>query len=218
VPFDRAGQVTAVLAMGGLTYGAIEAGSAGFGAPRVVAAFAVAGVALAGFLTAEARGSHPMVPLDLFRSRTVTGGFAFIVGHCGLPFVISLYLQQQRGLSALATGTFVLPMMLIGAALTPCSARLAERFGARTPVSTGLLLTTAGLVSLALVPAATPVWAIAALMVLVGLAGPLVMPPVTAVLLGAVPSHRTGVVGGVMARRSRRGRGRGPRPPHRHAA
>src|SRR5438045_3475754 len=41
-PFDWAGQITAVLAMGGLTYGAIEAGATGFTAPRVVAAFAVA--------------------------------------------------------------------------------------------------------------------------------------------------------------------------------
>ncbi len=201
VPFDWAGQVTAVLAMGGLTYGAIEAGAAGFGATPVIAAFGVAAVALASFLAAQARGSHPMMPLDLFRSRTVTVavavGFAFIVGYYGLPFVISLYLQQQRGLSALATGTAFLPMMLIGAALTPFSARLAERIGARALVSTGLALMTAGLVFLALASASAPVWAVAALMVLVGLAGPLVMPPVTAVLLGAVPSHRAGVTSGV---------------------
>jgi len=47
VPFDRVGQVTAVVAMGGLTYGAIEAGAAGFTAPRVMLAFAVAVLALA---------------------------------------------------------------------------------------------------------------------------------------------------------------------------
>ena len=59
VPFDWAGQVTAVLAMGGLTYGAIEAGAAGLTAPRVLAAFAVAAVALAAFLVAQARGRAP---------------------------------------------------------------------------------------------------------------------------------------------------------------
>jgi MFS transporter, DHA2 family, methylenomycin A resistance protein len=42
VPFDRAGQGTAVLAMGGLTYGAIEASAAGFTGTRVVIAFVVA--------------------------------------------------------------------------------------------------------------------------------------------------------------------------------
>ena len=201
VPLDWAGQATPVIAMSALTYGAIEAGSAGFTTPRVIAAFAVAAAALAAFLIAQARGHHPMMPLDLFRSRTVSVavviGFAFIVGYYGLPFVISLYLQQIRGLSALATGAAFLPMMLIGAALTPFSARLAERAGARTLAICGLALMATGLVLLAVLPASAPVWAIAALMVLAGLAGPLVMPPVTAVLLNAVPAHQAGVASGV---------------------
>src|SRR5262249_4626299 len=94
--------------MGGLTYGAIEAGAVGFTAPRVVGAFAAAVVALAAFVAAQARGAHPMAPLDLFRSRTVAVpvavGFAFIVSAYGLPFVRSLYLQQLRGLPRSARG------------------------------------------------------------------------------------------------------------------
>jgi len=199
--FDWAGQITAVLAMGGLTYGAIEAGAAGFAAPRVVAAFVIAAVALAGFVAAQARGAHPMAPLDLFRSRTVAVpvvvGFAFIVGYYGLPFVMSLYLQQLRGLSPFGTGVAFLPMMLTGAALTPFSARIAERLGARLLITAGLVVMTAGLVILAVVPSSTPVWALAGLMVLVGLAGPTVMPPVTAVLLNSVPPHRAGTASGV---------------------
>ena len=54
-----------------------------------------------------------------------------------------------------------------------------------------------GLVVLAVLPATTPVWLLALLMMPVGLGGPLVMPPVTAVLLNAVPSHRTGTASGV---------------------
>ncbi|RBY75795.1 MFS transporter [Geodermatophilus sp. TF02-6] len=200
-PFDRAGQITAVLAMGGLTYGAIEAGAAGFGAPRVLAAFAVAVLALAAFLAVQARGTHPMVPLDLFRTRTVSVavavGFAFVAGYYGLPFLMSLYLQEVRGLSSFGTGVAFLPMMLIGLVLTPFSARLAERFGARALVTTGLLAMTAGMVALAIVPADSQVELLAALMVLVGLAGPLVMPPVTAVLLNTVPDSRAGTASGV---------------------
>jgi len=120
-PYDWAGQVTVVLAMGGLTYGAIEAGAAGFTAPRVLAAFAVAAVALAAFAVSQARGAHPMAPPDLFRSRTVVVsvvvGFAFVVGYYDLPFVMSLYLQQGRGLSPLGAGAVFLPMMLTGTAL-----------------------------------------------------------------------------------------------------
>jgi EmrB/QacA subfamily drug resistance transporter len=201
VPFDWAGQTTAVLAMGGLTYGAIEAGPAGFTAPQVLVAFAVAVVALVGFLAAQADGAHPMVPLELFRSRAVSAavviGFAFIVGYFGLPFVMSLYLQQLRGLSALATGLVFLPMMLVGALVTPFSARLVERFGARRLVGGGLGLMTAGLAVLAVVGSSTPVWVLAGLMVLVGLAGPLTMPPVMAVLLNSVPGHQAGVASGI---------------------
>jgi EmrB/QacA subfamily drug resistance transporter len=200
-PFDWIGQCTAVVAMCGLTYGAIEAGAAGFTAPQVLAAFAVAAAALAAFLVAQAGGAHPMVPLDLFRSRTVTVavavGFAFVVGYYGLPFVMSLYLQQLRSLSSLATGLAFLPMMLIGLVLTPFSARLAERVGARTLVTAGLVLMAAGMVALGVVPASTPVPMLAMLMVLVGVAGPLVMPPVMALLLNAVPGARTGVASGV---------------------
>jgi EmrB/QacA subfamily drug resistance transporter len=201
VPFDWAGQVTAALAMGGLTYGAIEAGAAGFTDTRVVTAFVVAAAALAAFLLSQARGGHPMVPLEMFRSRNVSipvaVGFAFIVGYYGLPFVMSLYLQQQRGLSSLGAGVAFLPMMLTGLILTPFSARIAERAGARLLVTGGLVVMTAGLAALAAVPAAAPVWLLTALMVLVGLGGPLVMPPVTGALLNSVPADHAGTASGV---------------------
>jgi MFS transporter, DHA2 family, methylenomycin A resistance protein len=201
VPFDWAGQVAAVTAMGGLTYGAIEAGAAGITAPRVLSAFAVAAVALAVFGLLQARGRHPMLPLSLFRSRTVSAavviGFAFMVGYYGLPFVMSLYLQQLRGLSALGTGVIFVPMMVVGGALNPFTARLAERFGARALIVCGLLSMTVGLVVIGLLPATVPVVLLSALMILVGLAGPLVMPPVMALLLHAVPARRAGVASGV---------------------
>jgi EmrB/QacA subfamily drug resistance transporter len=201
VPFDWAGQATAIVAMGGLTYGAIQAGAQGFAAPGVVSAFAAAAAALAAFLATQARGMHPMMPLGLFRSRNVSVavavGFAFMVGYYGLPFVMSLYLQQLRGLSPLATGVVFLPMMVIGAALTPFSARIAERLGARVLITGGLILMTAGLVIIGFAPPTAPTWALAAVMILVGLAGPFVMPAVTAVLLNSVPGHHSGVASGV---------------------
>jgi EmrB/QacA subfamily drug resistance transporter len=200
-PFDWAGQVTAIAAMGGLTYGAIEAGADGITAAPVLAAFAVAAAALAAFAVLQARGAHPMLPLPLFRSRTVTvavaTGFAFMVGYYGLPFVMSLYLQELRGLSAPSTGLVFVPMMLTGGVLTPFVPRLGERFGPRILVITGLLAMTAGLTVIALLPAPVPVPVLSALMILVGLAGPLVMPPVMALLLQAVPARRAGVASGV---------------------
>jgi EmrB/QacA subfamily drug resistance transporter len=199
--FDGIGQITAVLTMGGLTFGAIEAGAAGFGDPRVLVAFAVAVVAAAGFVLAQARVAHPMLPLELFRSRPVVVsvgiGFAFMVGYYGLPFVFSLYLQQVRGLSALGTGVAFLPMMLIGLALTPFAAHLAETFGRPLVIGSGLVAMAAGLLALALMPVSAPFWALGLLMMLVGLAGPLVMPSTMAVLLDHAPAGRTGTASGL---------------------
>jgi hypothetical protein len=108
----------------------------------VLAAFAVAVIALVVFLAAQARGAHPMVPLNLFRSRTVTVsvtvGFAFIVGYYGLPFVMSLYLQQLRGLSPLATGAVFLigeDVGQFGGAFKVTKGFL-EKFGQRRVVDT----------------------------------------------------------------------------------
>jgi MFS transporter, DHA2 family, methylenomycin A resistance protein len=199
--FDWAGQLTGVAAMGALTYGAIQAGAAGFAAPQVLAGFAVAVVSLAGFLAVEARAAHPMVPLGLFRSRNISVpvgvGFAFVVGFYGLPFVMSLYLQQVRHLSPFATGAVFVPMALLGGVLTPFSARLAERIGPRTVIGGGLTVMAVGLALLAVVSPTAPTWALALLMVPVGLAGPAVMPPVTAVLLNSVPGQQAGTVSGV---------------------
>lgn len=200
-PFDWFAQVCAVVAMAALTYGAIEAGEAGLAAPRVIAAFALAAIGVAAFILGQRRGAHPMAPLELFGSRTLRialgTGFAFMVGYYGLPFLFSLYLQGTRGLSSFGTGVVFMPMMLIGLALTPFSARVVERFGARPPIFLGLLSMTVGLGVLAVLPSSTPLWALSALMVLVGLGGPLTMPPVTAVLLNHVPTNRTGIASGV---------------------
>jgi DHA2 family methylenomycin A resistance protein-like MFS transporter len=199
--FDWAGQLTGVTAMGALTFGAIQAGAVGFSSPEVLAAFAVAVLSLAPFLKTEARVAHPMVPLDLFRSRNVSVpvvvGFAFVVGFYGLPFVMSLYLQQVRHLSPFATGAAFLPMALIGAVLTPYSARLAQKLGPRRLIGGGLLVMAAGLGLLMIATPSAPTVVIALLMVPVGAAGPTVMPPVTAILLNHAPRSHAGVASGV---------------------
>lgn len=200
--FDGVGQLSAVVAMGGLTYGLIEAGTAGFAEPRVVIALVVAVAAAAVFVLAQRRRAHPMIPADLFASRPVAAsvviGFAFTVGFYGLPFVFSLYLQQGRGLSSLQTGLVFVPMMLIGLLLTPFVARLAERFGRPALIATGLGSMAVGLTVLAVLPTTTQPWALGLLMILVGLGGPLVMPPTMAVLLDHAPGQRAGTASAVL--------------------
>lgn len=200
VPIDWPGQITGVLAMAALTFGVIDAGEAGFAAPQVVIALVVAVASAVAFLVIQRKVAHPMVPPDLFRDRnagvSVLIGFAFMVGFYGLPFVMSLTLQQHRGLSALGTGLVFLPMMVVGLLLTPFTPHLGERLGRKALIVGGLLAMAVGLVALALLPDA-PLWLVSALMVLTGVAGPLVSPPSTAILLESVPAYRGGVASGV---------------------
>ncbi|MFI6375696.1 MFS transporter [Streptomyces sp. NPDC050546] len=200
--FDWLGQLAAVAAMGGLTFAAIEAGVAGFGAPPVIVAFGVAVVGGALFLAAQARGKSPMVPMPLLRARTMlissSVGFALNIGFYGMVFLLSLYLQQTRGLSPLATGMAFLPMTLLTACVSPTTAWFAARFGARMPVITGQLVMAFGLVILALAPATAPTWLLVVLMIPVGAGGSLAVPAVTALLLDRVPGERAGTASGVL--------------------
>ncbi|MEU9287182.1 MFS transporter [Streptomyces sp. NPDC048275] len=201
-PFDWIGQIAAVVAMGGLTYGVIEAGADGFGEPRVLVALVAAVVALVVFVVAQARGKHPMVPLDMFRSRNVVipllGGFAFTVGFYGLVFVFSLYFQELRGLSSLAAGLAFLPMTIVTAFMNLLAARAAEKFGARVPIAFGLFFMAVGLTVLCVVPGSTATWVMALLMVPVGIGGALAVPALTAVLLDNVAANRAGTASGVL--------------------
>lgn len=204
--FDLPGQVAVVIAMGGLTFGAIEAGTLGPTAPLVLLALLLAVVATAAFVWRQHRCPQPMLPLEMLRDRSVTApvviGFAFMVAYYGLPFVMSLYLQQERGLTPLATGVAFLPMMLVGLILLPLVPRVTVQLGVRPVVLVGLGLMAAGLLSLAYVATVpgrgAPVAVLSALMVLVGLGGPTVAPPITSALLGAVPPVRAGIASGVL--------------------
>ena len=201
VPFDLVGQITAVTAMGGLTYGVIQAGADGFASPGALTALAIAAASAAVFAVAQARGRHPMVPLDLLRTRTMLvaagTGFAFIAGLSGSVFAYSLYLQQQRGLSSFAAGLVFLPMTVLSGFVSMPAARLARAFGPRVPIVGGMLLMAIGFVTLAALPATAPVWLLALVLIPIGINGPLSMQPTTGVLLSSVPAHRVGVASGV---------------------
>ena len=168
-PFDIVGQVTAIVALVGLTYAVIEGGSHGFTEPEIVAAFVLAGLGAVGFLVSQARGRHPMVPLDLFRARPVAislaAAFVTMAGFYGVVFVQSLYFQQVRDASPLETGLLFLPMTAMVAVLNPMAAKVALRFGSRVPIIGGQVLMVLGLLGLALVPVDLPLWAVGLLMV-----------------------------------------------------
>ena len=202
VPFDRAGQVAAILAMGALTYGLIEGGALGFAAAQVLIALVLAAGALIAFAIAEARGAHPMVPVALFRSLpvavSVAVGCSFMIGFYGLVFLLSLYFQRVRGLSPLATGLAFMPMTGLTGVVTLLAPRVAARFGPRVPIAAGQLLMVVGLLSLCVAVAGAPVALLALLTIPVGLGSSLAIPTITALLEGSVPAERAGTASGVL--------------------
>lgn len=201
VPFDWTGQIAAVLALAALTFAVIEGGALGFASPLILAAFALAVAAIVVFLAAQVRSRHPMVPLGLFRSRTLgvalAVGFLGMVGFYGVVFLQSLYFQQLRGASPFVTGLLFLPMTALVAVLNPLAARTAARFGPVVPIVGGQLVMAAGLAGLVLLPADAPTLLVAAVMVPVGVGGSFTVPPITALILDSVPRERAGTAGGV---------------------
>jgi DHA2 family methylenomycin A resistance protein-like MFS transporter len=203
-PFDWTGQIAAIAALGGLTFGIIEGGSLGYGAPVVLAAFGLAIIGAVVFLIAQARGRHPMMPLDLFRSTTVSTGlgiaFVTMAAFYGVVFVQSLYFQEQRGATALVTGLLFLPMTGLTALLNPFVARAMERLGKIVTTIGGMLLMVIGLLALALalVPQHTPIIVSALFMIPVGLGGSFTVRPLTALIMDHIPAERAGTASGVL--------------------
>jgi MFS transporter, DHA2 family, methylenomycin A resistance protein len=201
-PFDWFGQTAAVAALAGLTFAIIEGADLGYGAPQVLAATGIAEVAAIGFVTAQAEGRYPMVPLELFRSRTVVIGlgtaFVTMAAFYGVVFIQSLYFQQQRSQTALITGLLFLPMTGAVAALNPFVARVMQRIGLLPATLVGIAVMAAGLIGLGLLPLAAPVWVVALAMVPVGVGGSFTVPPLTALIMGAIPAERAGTAGGVL--------------------
>lgn len=195
-PLDLPGQVTAVVALTALTFAVIERGETG------AVALAVAVVAGVVFFRVEARGPHPVVPLGLFRDRTVAvavaTGAAVSVAFYSVVFVFSLYFQQVRGLGPLAAGLAFLPMTGLIAVVNVVAGKLAGRFGPRLPMVVGQWVAVAGLLLLLSVGADTPAPLVAVALVPLALGCALTVPPLTAAMMDAVPAERAGLAAGVL--------------------
>jgi MFS transporter, DHA2 family, methylenomycin A resistance protein len=201
VPLDPAGQITAAVALAALTFGIIEGGETGFGRPAVLGCLLLAAAAGTAFVTAQARASHPMVPLGVFRSRAVTVcvgiGFAANVAFYGVIFVLSLFFQRVLGQPAVAAGLEFLPMSALLSSANLTSARVAARFGPRVPITAGLLVSTLGLLALLLASTGADHGLLALALVPAGVGLGFALPSVIVVLLDAVPADQAGMGAGL---------------------
>jgi DHA2 family methylenomycin A resistance protein-like MFS transporter len=149
---------------------------------------------------AERRRAAPMLPLGLFRSvnlSAATGvGVLFNLCMYGALICLSLFLQQARHESALATGLLILPMSVAVGIGSVASGPLTARLGPRIPMTAGLALAGVGAAVLAAASDA-PLAMIIAGSVLLGLCS-LAMPAMTAVVVGSAGREHAGLASGIL--------------------
>jgi MFS transporter, DHA2 family, methylenomycin A resistance protein len=198
---DVPGLLLGVVSLAGLTAGFITVGQRGWRSPVPVALFASGLVAAWLFVRAERRRPSPMLPLALFRSRNLSGatgvGVIFNLVVYGSLLCLSLFLQQSRHESVLATGLLLLPMSLVVGLGSLASGRLTARLGPRPPMLAGLTLAAAGAAVLATAGSTTSLWLVAGGSILLGLVS-LAMPAMTAVVVGAAGPEHAGVASGIL--------------------
>jgi EmrB/QacA subfamily drug resistance transporter len=199
---DLTGAAAATLGLAGLTFGLIRAGDHGFGDALVLISLAVGVVALAAFVVVERRESHPMLPPGIFANVRFTGAnlvTVVVYGALGTAtFLVVVYLQTVLGYSALWAGAALLPMTVLMLALSGYAGALAERIGARIPMTVGPLLMAAGfLLMLRIEPGASYAGAVLPAVVVLGFGLVATVAPLTATVLSAVDDHHAGVASGV---------------------
>ena len=146
---DVVGAVLCAVGLAGITYGLIEQPRQGWGDPTVAIPLVGGALLFAGFIAWEARSSHPMLPLELFRRRNFTIGnvetFSMYAGLGLLFFFLVLYLQQVAGFSAVEAGTTTIPVTVVMFLLSTRFGGLADRHGPRFFMGVGPLVAAAGL-------------------------------------------------------------------------
>ena len=114
--YDPAGALTITGALVLLVYAVVEAPDAGWASARTTGLLAGSAALFTAFALIESRQRAPLVPLRIFRSRTLVGANAvmlvFSTAAFGMPFILTLYAQQVLGYSAVGFGLSSLPLPL----------------------------------------------------------------------------------------------------------
>jgi len=198
---DPVGQLLAVLTLFGLVFVLIEGPGLGWTDARIVAIAVGAAVAFALFLRYESRRHDPFIDLRFFRSipfasATVTAVCAF-AGWGSFLFMMSLYLQGERGYSAAHTGLIYLPIAIGALFFSPLSGRLVGRYGSRPSLLASGILITAAAVMLTFLTPTTPVWALLVIFAVYGVGFGIVNAPITNAAVSGMPQDRAGAASAV---------------------
>lgn len=159
---DWLGSLTVTGGLVAVVYGVVSTDSHAWGSPLVVGSMALGVLLLAAFGFIESHHPHPLVPLRLFRSRSVSGAnlMMVLIGSAmfGVFFFLSQYLQDVKGYSPLRTGFAFLPMPLALITGTQIASRLLGRVSGRVLLITAPLVASVGLFGLSRLGPTTPYW------------------------------------------------------------
>jgi EmrB/QacA subfamily drug resistance transporter len=148
--FDAMGAVTVTASLMLFVFGLTESTSKGWSSVATIAPLVASAVLMTVFLWWELRSRSPLVPLAIFRRRTLAGAnvIGFILGTMvfGMFFLLSLYMQEVLGFSALKTGVGYLAVALTAVVASGVAQALVTRLGVKPVLALGMVLLGAGLV------------------------------------------------------------------------
>jgi EmrB/QacA subfamily drug resistance transporter len=199
---DLFGALLCAVGLGGVTYSFTAWPERGLADIWVIGALAVGILGLVGFVANEARSTHPMLPLEVFRSRTfsATNVVTFLVyaALAGVFFFVVINLQVVSGFSPLAAGMSLLPVTILMLALSARAGALSTRIGPRLPMTLGPLTCAVALVLLSQVGAGAAYLSdVLPAVIVLGLGLSLTVAPLTATALAAAQVRHAGVASGV---------------------
>jgi EmrB/QacA subfamily drug resistance transporter len=201
--FDAAGAVTVTASLMLLVYGLTQANNAGWASAQTIGVLIASAVLMGLTLLIEQRSPSPLVPLRFFRRRTPTGaniiGFGLGTIVFGMFFLLSLYMQQVLGFSAVKTGVGYLAVALTAVVASGIAQALVTKLGVRPVLATGMLLLAAGLVYFTFISVDGTYLAdllIGFLLIGVGLGFSFV--PVSIAALAGVPPPEAGLASGLI--------------------
>ena len=186
-----------------LAYALAGAPAHGWGSARTVLLLALALILLAGFAAAERSVRRPLVPAQLWRTRSLVAGVLVMLGATGILvgtfFLNSLYLQEVQDASALRAGLEFLPLALVIGAGAHLASRLLPRAGSRVLIVAGLVVMGAGALLLTGVSARSGyLTGFLPGLLVVGTGTGLVLPATAITAMSDIAEDRAGIAAGLM--------------------